>query len=72
VCQTTDTLFQSFNPVIQTSSYGLWDADHTTSCVCDYGMNLRSNLFSFRTAFNFSIAFGLPPLLQATRVPDAQ
>jgi hypothetical protein len=45
VCQTTETLYQTYNPVIQSTSYGLWDKDHTTSCVCDYGMTLCWKLY---------------------------
>jgi len=37
VCQTTDTLYQTYSPIIMTDSYELWDQGHTTSCVCDYG-----------------------------------
>eukprot|EP01032_Pedospumella_encystans_P026307 gene26307-29717_t len=37
VCQTTGVLYQTYNPVIRTDSYELWDEEHTTSCVCDYG-----------------------------------
>jgi hypothetical protein len=42
VCQTTDLLYQTFNPVITTDSYELWDIGHSTSCVCDYGTFTRS------------------------------
>lgn len=36
-CQTIENLYQSYTPVLNTRTYTLWDRNHTSSCVCDYG-----------------------------------